>query len=307
MQYIHQYPELSVLLNKNTVGVRNEIYRLYEEAKKKVSKLSIKDLKKLEGAVYGFNLTDDPVRKKRFWIKLGKSIEPQSRINDQGGIIIFFMKTKNKNLLERLVHLSFDFAHARRSQPERRKGTEWFYFEEKINVEQHVALINELVNDIYYPDSESESESDSGSDSESDSEYENSSSEDEEIEYIKPRTRSSTFHQRRNHKLSSHEKRKEDTSDYDESDEENEPGTSSTNYKKKEVIPNKPNKKHIKLVNINTASYSELVTLVHIADKKARSIMIYRESRPFRCIEDLENVGSVGKKSVEDNRKWICV
>ncbi len=66
--------------------------------------------------------------------------------------------------------------------------------------------------------------------------------------------------------------------------------------------PNKENK-----ININTATKSELMFLDGIGEKRAESIISYREQRPFQCIEEIMNVKGIGPKTYEKNKEIICV
>lgn len=62
------------------------------------------------------------------------------------------------------------------------------------------------------------------------------------------------------------------------------------------------------LVNINTATSSELQTLSGIGESKAQKIISYRESNgPFASVDDLTNVSGIGEKTLESIRSSICV
>ena len=60
-------------------------------------------------------------------------------------------------------------------------------------------------------------------------------------------------------------------------------------------------------ININTATKSELMFLDGIGEKKAESIIAYREKTPFSKIEDIMNVKGIGQKTYEKNKDFICV
>ncbi len=65
-------------------------------------------------------------------------------------------------------------------------------------------------------------------------------------------------------------------------------------------------KKQIIKININTATYEELLKIPHIGPKKARSIIIYRRIHgPFRKIEDLMKIKGIGKKTLQKIKNYI--
>ena len=62
------------------------------------------------------------------------------------------------------------------------------------------------------------------------------------------------------------------------------------------------------IVNINTATKSELMTLNGIADVKAQEIIDYRtKNGPFEKIEDIMKVKGIGKATFEDIKIRIVV
>ena len=62
------------------------------------------------------------------------------------------------------------------------------------------------------------------------------------------------------------------------------------------------------IVNINTATKSELMTLNGIADVKAQEIIDYRtKNGPFTTIEDIMKVKGIGKATFEDIKARIVV
>ena len=60
-------------------------------------------------------------------------------------------------------------------------------------------------------------------------------------------------------------------------------------------------------ININTASPGELKRLPGIGDKLAQGIVEYRRLRPFRAIEEIQNVPRIGQKTFERIRELITV
>ncbi len=62
------------------------------------------------------------------------------------------------------------------------------------------------------------------------------------------------------------------------------------------------------VVNINTADISGLMSLNGIGEKKAQSILDYREENgSFQTIEDIKNISGIGDKSFENIKDSITV
>lgn len=61
------------------------------------------------------------------------------------------------------------------------------------------------------------------------------------------------------------------------------------------------------LVNINTASKEELMTVSGIGASKADSIITYRIKTPFSKIEDIMNVSGIGESLFDKIKKYITV
>ena len=61
------------------------------------------------------------------------------------------------------------------------------------------------------------------------------------------------------------------------------------------------------LVNINTASIEELLTVNGIGKSKAEAIVAYREKETFKKIEDIKNVSGIGDALFEQIKNSITV
>lgn len=62
-----------------------------------------------------------------------------------------------------------------------------------------------------------------------------------------------------------------------------------------------------KMVNINTASLEELMTLSGVGESKAKAIIEYRETNKFNTIEDIKNVSGIGDALFESIKSNISV
>lgn len=61
------------------------------------------------------------------------------------------------------------------------------------------------------------------------------------------------------------------------------------------------------LININTATLEELLTLPGIGESKAKSIIEYREENKFKNIEELKNVNGIGESLFEQIKNKITI
>ena len=70
----------------------------------------------------------------------------------------------------------------------------------------------------------------------------------------------------------------------------------------------KEEKEENKLININTATKEELLTITGIGESKADSIIQYREeNKEFESIEDIKNVSGIGDSLFEKIKEYITV
>lgn len=68
------------------------------------------------------------------------------------------------------------------------------------------------------------------------------------------------------------------------------------------------NTKNSSLVNINTATTKELLSITGIGESKASNIVKYREENGnFSSIEDIKNVSGIGDSLFEKIKKYITV
>ncbi|UKI15606.1 MAG: helix-hairpin-helix domain-containing protein [Ruminococcus sp.] len=63
----------------------------------------------------------------------------------------------------------------------------------------------------------------------------------------------------------------------------------------------------VNIVNINTASAEELMSLNGIGEKTAEAIIEYRKSTPFEKPEEIMNVKGIGEKKYENIKKTAYV
>lgn len=81
--------------------------------------------------------------------------------------------------------------------------------------------------------------------------------------------------------------------------------TESENASNNNVIQNTKNND---LVNINTATTKELLSITGIGESKASNIVKYREENGnFNSIEDIKNVSGIGDSLFEKIKKYITV
>jgi competence protein ComEC len=63
------------------------------------------------------------------------------------------------------------------------------------------------------------------------------------------------------------------------------------------------------MININTATIDELISIVHIGETRATQIIARREEKPFKDIYELSSMSGFGKSRLDDilkEGKLIC-
>lgn len=83
--------------------------------------------------------------------------------------------------------------------------------------------------------------------------------------------------------------------------------SSSTSINNTGVNTNTNDKNINKLININTASLEELMTLNGVGEAKAKAIIEYRTKSKFQNIEDIKNISGIGDKAFEKIKDYITV
>ncbi len=81
----------------------------------------------------------------------------------------------------------------------------------------------------------------------------------------------------------------------------------SSNLKNDACINYDSNISNSNLININTASLDELMTLSGIGESKAKNIISYRNKTPFKNIDDILNVEGIGESIYVNIKENITV
>jgi hypothetical protein len=129
--------ELKYILNQNTLDVQKKFYEIL------FGKISDTDG---VGFIYGFTKDND-----NRWIKIGRTIHnnPNKRVDQWNGDILFCQKTLYNKKIERLIHLLFKSKNIYRlNNKTGKKEIEWFYFDNNnnnINVPKILAILIEFV------------------------------------------------------------------------------------------------------------------------------------------------------------------
>ena len=72
--------------------------------------------------------------------------------------------------------------------------------------------------------------------------------------------------------------------------------------------PQAPGMLEGEVLNLNTATLSDLTRLPGIGETKAQAILSWRETHgPFRAVEDLLSVDGIGEKTVETLRPYVGI
>jgi competence protein ComEA len=61
------------------------------------------------------------------------------------------------------------------------------------------------------------------------------------------------------------------------------------------------------VVNINTATVSELTLLPGVGKAKAEQIVQYRQAKPFASVDDLKNIPGLGQKRIDAMRSHVTL
>lgn len=79
-------------------------------------------------------------------------------------------------------------------------------------------------------------------------------------------------------------------------------------YKNDAVIEvDSSNESNSNLVNINTATKEELMTITGIGESKANNIIEYRKNNKFSKIEDIKNISGIGDSVFEKIKEYITI
>lgn len=79
-------------------------------------------------------------------------------------------------------------------------------------------------------------------------------------------------------------------------------------YKNDAVIEvDSGNESNGNLVNINTATKEELMTITGIGESKANNIIEYRKNNKFSKIEDIKNISGIGDSVFEKIKEYITI
>lgn len=103
------------------------------------------------GFVYGF-YPKEQIDDEGTWIKLGRTAkwDPNERVKEWDGEIVFCVKTFANKKLERLVHLLFSYANVIIFNSETNaREIEWFCFKEKTNIATLVSMLNDTLVDFH--------------------------------------------------------------------------------------------------------------------------------------------------------------
>jgi len=72
-------------------------------------------------------------------------------------------------------------------------------------------------------------------------------------------------------------------------------------------LDNEQNDENNVLININTGTLEELMSIPNLGEVKAQSIIEYRTENRFNSIEDIMNVSGIGEKLFEKIKTYITI
>jgi len=61
------------------------------------------------------------------------------------------------------------------------------------------------------------------------------------------------------------------------------------------------------LLNLNTATMEQIDQLPSVSPKKAQAVVEYRKEKPFKSVDELDNVKGFSPKSIEKIRSYLTV
>jgi len=139
---IHQLPqELLTLLHQNKIEIQKKFYDVLNRNPSETDGV---------GFIYGFTKDNDYK-----WIKIGRTIHanPNKRVNEWKGDILFCQKTIYNKKIETLIHLLLKNRNIHRMNIKTGGNEiEWFYLDVYINLPKILAILIEYVEHNYIHD-----------------------------------------------------------------------------------------------------------------------------------------------------------
>jgi hypothetical protein len=126
--------ELDELLQQNKIETQKKFYNVLNREISETDGI---------GFIYGFTKDNDDK-----WIKIGRTMQtnPNKRVDQWKGDILFCQKTKNNKKIEILIHLLLKNRNIYRINFKTgAKEIEWFYFDNFVNVPKILAILIEYV------------------------------------------------------------------------------------------------------------------------------------------------------------------
>lgn len=127
-------PELLSLLHENNLEIQQKFYDVLNKDPSETDG---------NGFIYGFTKDNDYK-----WIKIGRTIQanPNKRVNQWKGDILFCQKTEYNKKIELLIHLLLKNRNVHRENLKTGgKEIEWFYFDCYLNIPKILAILIEYV------------------------------------------------------------------------------------------------------------------------------------------------------------------